>query len=211
MLTTYELPRYILIHHSNNKITHLKLQGLLYYVKVWGVVAGIELYEGEFKKWKHGPVNTDVYDQYKHFGQNPIAQPDIELPNLDDLEKKLIDFIILSHLPIPAISLSAMTYKELPWQNTSQNSVISHDKILDFYSQQPFAKNFNPFDPINKPYFVVRSNSWYAYTLDMTPDDAERHSQFPSFQDYQMRLKRTQANIDLNQALDSISSHTAPN
>ena len=57
----YELPHYILATYADYKITPLKLQKLLYYAKVWGIVAGEELYQGEFKKWTHGPVNTEVY------------------------------------------------------------------------------------------------------------------------------------------------------
>ncbi|MCB0210374.1 MAG: DUF4065 domain-containing protein [Anaerolineae bacterium] len=205
MLDTFELPHYILGHYSKSKITPLKLQKLLYYVKVWGIVAGVELYQGEFMRWEHGPVNADVYRQYKSFGRNPIVQPYIESPSFDGLQKELIDFIIAAYVPFSAISLSAMTHKESPWQDTSPNCIISHDKILDFYSQQLFAHNFNPFDPIDKPYFPVQSNSWYAYILDMTTDDVERHTRFSSFQDYQTRLKQAQADTDdINQALDSL-------
>ncbi|MCB9104822.1 MAG: DUF4065 domain-containing protein [Anaerolineales bacterium] len=205
MLDTFELPHYILGHYSNSKITPLKLQKLLYYVKVWGIVAGVELYQGEFMRWEHGPVNADVYHRYKSFGRNPIDQPYTESPNFDGSKKELIDFIVAAYLPFSAISLSAMTHKESPWQNTPPNYVISHDKILDFYSQQLFAHNFNPFDPIKKPYFPVQSNSWYAYILDMTTDDVERHTRFSSFQDYQKRLKQAQDDTnDLNQALDNL-------
>lgn len=196
MLDTFELPHYILKHYSKSKITPLKLQKMLYYVKVWSIVAGIELYQGEFVRWEHGPVNLDVYHQYKPFGRNPIDQFHIEAVNFDGPEKELIDFIIAAYLPFSAISLSAMTHKESPWQDTSPNCVISHKKFFSFYSQQLFAHNFNPFDPINKPYFPVQSNSWYAYILDMTTDDVERHTQFSSFQDYQTRLKQAQADTD---------------
>jgi uncharacterized phage-associated protein len=207
MLDTYELPQYILGHYSTSNITPLKLQKILYYVKVWGIVAGLELYKGEFVKWEHGPVNTDIYQRYKNFGRNPIAQSDTGHPNFDGPEKELIDFIILAYLPFSAISLSAMTHKELPWQDTPQNCVIDHDKIFNFYSQQLFAQNFNPFDPINKPYFPVQSNSWYAYILDMATDDVERHTKFSSFNDYQTRLKQAQSDTqDLSQALDNLFS-----
>jgi len=203
MLNTFELPQYILGQYPHEKITHLKLQKLLYYVKVWGIVAGVELYQGEFKKWERGPVNIEVYHKYKSFGRDPIMQePDTGQPNLDGLEKELTDFIVSSYIPISAISLSAMTHKESPWIDTPQNSVISHDKILKFYSQQPFAKNFNPFDVANKSYFVVQSNSWHAYTLDMTVDDMERNAQFSSFKDY-LALS-TQAQVDVEKLISSL-------
>ncbi len=212
MLGTYELPHYILEQYSDSKITPLKMQKLLYYVKVWGIVAGVELYEGEFRKWKHGPVNLAIYDKYKSFERSPIiVQPSAVHINLGVPEEELIDFIVSAYMPFSAISLSAMTHKELPWQNTPPNDVISHDNILDFYSQQSFAKNFNPFDSASKPYFPVQSNSWYAYVLDMTPDDVERHSQFSSFQAYQTQLKQAQADTGvLNDALQNLAYPMGP-
>lgn len=194
MLATYELPIYILQSHSDEKITPLKLQKLLYYVKVWGIVAGMDLYQGEFQKWTHGPVNPDVYHQYRSFARMPIVvQPNGIQAEVSGQEKELIDFIVAAYLPFSAISLSALTHKEAPWQDTPLNSVISHDAILDFYSRQPFAKNFNPFDLAHKPYYAVQSNSFYAYVLDMTPEDADRHAQFPSFEAYLSHFKQAKA------------------
>jgi len=205
MLDTYKLPQYILRRYSASKITHLKLQKLLYYLKVWGIVADVELYKGEFVRWEHGPVNKDVYHEYKPFGRNPIVAIDAECPDFDDQVKELVHFIISAYLPFSAISLSAMTHKESPWRDTPQNCVISHDKILDFYSKQLFADNFKPFDPVRKPYFSVQSNSWYAYILDMETYDVERCTRFSSFQDYQTRLKQAQSDTeDLSQELDNI-------
>jgi len=211
VLGVYELPYYILQHHPDSKITPLKLQKLLYYVKVWGIVAGTELYEGEFQKWTHGPVNPDVYHQYRSFAQEPIVvQPNGIQADVSGQEKELIDFIVAAYLPFSAISLSALTHKEAPWQNTPLNSVIGHDAILEYYSRQPFAKNFNPFDLANNPYYPVQSNSWYAYVLDMTPDDVERHTQFSSFQAYQTQLKQAQAETDgLDEALYTLLNQIA--
>ena len=94
MLGTYELPHYILEHYSDKNITPLKLQKLLYYVKVWGIVAGVELYQGEFLKWKHGPVNVDVYHHYKSFERGQIVmQPETARIDLGTQEKEMIDFI----------------------------------------------------------------------------------------------------------------------
>lgn len=207
MLDTYELPVYILGSYPNDKITPLKLQKLLYYVKVWGIVAGIDLYQGEFTKWAHGPVNVEIYDQYKSFGRNPIAlsDPEYPTPNGSGLGRELIDFVVSAYMPFSAISLSAMTHKESPWLSTPQNQIIEHAQILDFYSQQLFAQNFNPFDPVSKPFFPVQSNSWHAYILDMASDDVERHTRFSTFQAYQTQLKQAQSdNGDLSQALDKL-------
>lgn len=55
-------------HSIQGGITPLKLQKLLYYLKVWGIVSGKELLEsGQFKAWKNGPVNSYVYHQYNMY------------------------------------------------------------------------------------------------------------------------------------------------
>ncbi len=129
MLATYELPQYILGYYTKNKITPLKLQKLLYYVKVWGIVAGVELYQGKFEKWPHGPVNPDVYHQYKSFGRNPIVESFNGYPDFGGLEQELTDFIIEAYLPFSAISLSAMTHKELPVKAKPPRVTVSEKSL----------------------------------------------------------------------------------
>ncbi len=194
LMNPLDLPQYILYQYPEANITHLKLQKLLYYIKVWGIVAGKNLYAGTFHKWKYGPVNVEVYYQYKDYGQDDLTVPETAL--LPDHERKpLIDFILDVYMPYRAISLSAMTHREPPWQNTPDQAVISDEQIYTYYAQQSFARNFNPFDPEHKPFYVVQSNSWYAFVLDMTAEDVQRHTQTASYQAYKERQQRAKDEI----------------
>ena len=185
MIETYALPQYILWQNSTTKITPLKLQKLLYYVKAWGLVAGMDLYQGQFYKWPYGPVNPEAYHAYKQYGRNriPIPPPPASMPLTD--EQALIDFILAAYLPFSATTLSAMTHKESPWQQTPDGDIISPAAMRRFYEQQAFAKNFNPFAPTNKPYYPVQSDAWHAFVLDMSDEDIHRHTQIESYQRYQ--------------------------
>jgi uncharacterized phage-associated protein len=199
------LPQYILWQNSTVKITPLKLQKLLYYVKAWGLVAGMDLFEGEFYKWPYGPVNPEVYHTCKQYGRSPIPPP-ITQPALPaPVERELIDFIIEAYLPFSPTTLSAMTHKEAPWRETPDNAVISHAAMRRFYARQPFAKNLASFDFVHKPYYPVQGDSWHAFVLDMSAEDAHRHTQFASYAQYREYFKQAQADItDLEQDLANL-------
>lgn len=197
------LPQYILYRHSNANITPQKLQILLYYVKAWGLVVGEELYEGEFYRWSHGPVNPEVYHKYKQYGRNPVpSQPVPPSMPFHDEKQALIDFILATYLPFSATSLSAMIQKEAPWYQTPNQAVISPATMRHYYSQQAFAKNFNPFDPANKPYYLVQSDAWHAFVLDMSDEDVQRHAQLGSYEKYLANLGQALADVsELEQSL----------
>lgn len=189
-----DLAQYIL--HKYPNITHVKLQKLLYYLKVWGVVAGHNIVEGDFEKWAYGPVSPSVYQEYKLFGRNPIPSPDTPLKIPDVTTQELIDFILEAYMPYQAFELSAMTHRELPWDQISDNEVISDSQIQAIYVKLPFAQNFNPFDLTHKPYYVVQSNGWYAYVMDMNAKDMQRSTQFSSYAAYKESRERTKRHLE---------------
>ncbi|GAB4432957.1 MAG: hypothetical protein Kow0031_14460 [Anaerolineae bacterium] len=204
-MNTLALPEYILWQHSATKITPLKLQKLLYYVKAWGLVADKELYQGQFYRWPHGPVNPEVYHAYKQYGRTPIPAPAVPSTLPTGEEQALIDFILATYLPFSATSLSAMTHKEAPWQQTPDQALIDPDLMRLYYGQQAFAQNFNPFDPVQRPYYPLQSDAWHAFVLDMSDEDAQRHTKIESYEQYLTYLKQAQADVtDLEQTLSDL-------
>lgn len=182
---------------SIDGITPLKLQKLLYYNKVWGLVSGSPLIVENFEKWKYGPVNHSIYNKYKKFKNNPIPHPCEETPEPNNEE--LIDFITENYIEIDAITLSAMTHKEDPWANTPLNSIISDESIMSYYSTQTFANNF-PVDS-EKPFYPILVDLNHAYIFDMSPKDSiistvfQSYSEFKKFKqkaksDYSYRIKK---------------------
>lgn len=172
-------------HEFKGGITPLKLQKLLYYLKVWGAVTSVELINGQFKAWKKGPVNPWIYHQYKEYGDQPIPFKNSAGP-VPKEQKPLIDFILESYVPFDAITLSAMTHKELPWTETEKDDVISEELMKEFYSQQPFAKNF-PLDE-EKPYYPVYSDFIYSFIFDFESDDSAKEIVFESFDEYKKMM-----------------------
>jgi len=174
-------------------ITHLKLQKLLYYLKVWGLVADNDLVEGNFYHWDYGPVNTTVFKTFTDFDNKELKPSPLISNNPTEDEKFFINFILLSYGSFSAFQLSKMTHSEEPWEKTPQNAIISPELIKQYYSNKNFAKNF----PINLdgPYYPVETNSHYSYIFDM--DDSEQEEiYYNSFHEYLKSVSSTNEELD---------------
>lgn len=168
-------------------VTALKLQKLMYYLKVWGVVSQNDVVDGNFEKWKFGPVNAEVYNVFKKYGSGTIPKSLIFKKKTSQDKKPFIDFVLDCYDPFDALTLSSMTHGEDPWQQTSYNQVITEKSIVEYYSKQPFAKNF-PFDPAN-PFYPVQTNMYHAFIMDMSKEDAEKLTTYPSYKVYKEQVK----------------------
>lgn len=193
-----ELSKYILLnysHKSSDGITPMKLQKLLFYIKAWTIVSGNKLVAEEFQRWDYGPVNTQIYHKYKKHGGNPIELDEVLDFHLDESEKELIDFIIENYISFDAWTLSTMTHQEEPWKETSKNEVISDELIYDYYKKQRFSKNFeNYLDLHNKPFYALENP---AFELDMSQDDADEISTYPSYESYKKTLSIAEHDFEL--------------
>lgn len=190
------LSKYIVHQFSKQSpdgITPMKLQKLLFYVKAWTLVAGYQLILEDFEHWDYGPVNRDIYNTYKGYGRQKIEIDQPERLNVASTEKDLIDFIIENYIKFDAFTLSAMTHTEEPWKQTSTNKVISHELIKSYYSKQRFAKNFhNALDLDNNPFYPLED---YSFEMDMSTEDAEEISQYPSYKDYKKMLEQAESDF----------------
>jgi uncharacterized phage-associated protein len=178
-------------------VTPMKIQKLLYYVKAWGLVAGHNLVPDDFEKWDYGPVNRKVYNHFRKYGGNPISAVSIKEFPFSSEKKSLVDFIATSYAQFDAITLSSMTHKESPWNETAKNSVISEGLMFRYYSEQPFAQNF-PFDPKNKPFVPVKADSDHGFTLDMTESDANNIGVYESYEQFLESLKQASKEYEKN-------------
>ena len=174
-------------HDKNYAITPLKLQKLIYYLKVWSIVNTKPIVRDSFRRWKLGPVSLELYTRYKKYGRNNIDSQNVSNQvHLSNDQAAFLHFIVDVYAVFDAVSLSMMTHTEDPWINTIDNQVITIDKIKKYYSQERFALNF-PFD-INNQFYPLRTNMSYSYTLDMADRDKERAPVYSSFQDYRNKI-----------------------
>lgn len=188
MHSIHKIAAYVLSKYKG-AVTPMKLQKLLYYVKVWSLVAGHKIISDSdaFYAWKYGPVNPETYRKYKAFKNQPIT---VELNNvsLDSDEQEIIDFILESYSCYNAITLSKATHSDDPWINNKETSgKISDDEILNYYKKESFAKNF----PLNesKGYYPPNTIAHYAYVFDMDKNDKATEIVFDSIEEYREKFE----------------------
>jgi len=107
------------IAKKQGKVSHLKLQKLLYYVDCWHhVFMDRPIFSENFQAWVHGPVLASIY---KYYGPDLFADiaPIISNPDISWLskeEKKLVDDVTDIYAEKTAYELECMTHAEAPWK-----------------------------------------------------------------------------------------------
>lgn len=140
-------------HQTDITITPKKLQKLLYYAYAWGLVFLNEtsddlrnkLFDGSFEAWVHGPVDADVYQEYKKYGYQPIKEPIKNKINIDDENAEdVISQVWSVYGRFEADELEALTHHEEPWIKarhgldplTSTNARLNDEIIFNFYGSK---------------------------------------------------------------------------
>jgi hypothetical protein len=159
------------------------------------LVAGKKFVDANFEHWQYGPVNRQVYEFYKHYGKSRIGfDSSIDNIHIDEVDKKLVDFIVENYIGFRALTLSEMTHAEEPWKTTQQNQVISDDLIESYYRQKYFARNFQPFDLTHNHFYPVDN---YSFIFDMREQDASEITKYHSYEDYKRALVESQKSFEL--------------
>jgi uncharacterized phage-associated protein len=145
-----------LANYHGESITHLKLQKLVYYAQVWHIALNdrTPLFEEnrEFQAWQHGPVNYDLYKDYKKYLYNQINhEPNEELINkyLSEDDKEFIEEVSSVYLQYGAYKLELMTHQEEPWikargglpNDAPSKTVIDESVMYDFYKKLSESEN----------------------------------------------------------------------
>jgi uncharacterized phage-associated protein len=196
-INAYTLADYILGQYPNKNITPMKLQKLAYYCKVWTLVAGEDMVAAAFVKWDYGPVNIELFKRYQHYGTDAIPCDKDSAHGIPAQQKALLEFILDNYVNFTAFALSNMTHKEDPWIMTAQNEVLSEDLIVEYYSKIPFAKNFSNASYADGPFYLLKSDNWHAFTLDMSQDEAASFESYPSYEEYlKLNKKAEEESID---------------
>lgn len=130
-------------NHSEQPLTHLKLQKILYYVTTEFLKKNSEietLYPEKVEKWKLGPVVPAVYNEFKTYAGKSITSPSNEIIFLDDgFDFEIKDFdvtsfeknneslvVVAKHvieklITKDAFTLVDMTHQEKAWLDAEAN------------------------------------------------------------------------------------------
>ncbi|HPN37383.1 MAG TPA: DUF4065 domain-containing protein [Melioribacteraceae bacterium] len=203
-MESINLAYYILDRFSTEKITPLKLQKLIYYVKSWSIIAKIDLGDIRFYKWDFGPVNKEVYNNFKSYGKSVIKVTKNDIQDIKIFSNRdFIDFIILNYIYFDAFTLSAMTHQEDPWSKTIDNQLIDERLIKEYYSKKDFARNF-PYKKDN-PFYPLKTNLDYSFELDFAKEDKISGRVFSSFNEY-LRIMHDEQELYKNTLLQAFNN-----
>nr|WP_278773030.1 type II toxin-antitoxin system antitoxin SocA domain-containing protein [Limosilactobacillus mucosae] len=121
------------------ELTQMKAMKLLYYIQAANLVlTGKRLFDNDLVAWKCGPVVVAVHEKYA--GKRGIvgeidekALQDYKTLQADQKTADILNSIYDVYGYSSAYDLMRQTHKEKPWQETPQSSVISDEKIKEFY------------------------------------------------------------------------------
>ena len=203
-INAINLAKFILITYPNVSIYPMKLQKLAYYAKVWSVVANKNFIDADFAKWDFGPVNRDIYDTYREYSREVIPVPSEKI-TLEPDQENFIKFVLHNYVDQSAVSLSIQTHNEDPWIETEHNEIISEKAIKEYYSKQNFAKNFQRQNYMEAPFYVLKTNAWHSFTMDMDSKDASFYETYPSYDEFVQRSQRAKSEFNdlLNEFISS--------
>lgn len=127
---------YLSYNDHTYSLTPLKLQKVLYYAQGWSYVWDAKpLFLEEFEAWQYGPVNREVYDNFKVYKGQEIPDYEGTIPQyatFDELET--IKSVWEEYGAETAGNLVNMTHTEMPWIEAYRTgSVISNQSIQNFF------------------------------------------------------------------------------
>ena len=196
-VSALNLAEFILTKYSDVNISPMKLQKLAYYAKVWSVVAGNDFIDATFEKWEYGPVNRAIFDRYRSFSKGIIPVPaGSDKKHIKPEQEDFVHFVLQHYIGQSAVALSMQTHREDPWIKTARNEIISEDSIRKYYSGQNFAKNFSRKHYKEGPFFVLKTNSWHSFTMDMASEEAELYESYPSYDEFIKRKENGKSAFD---------------
>ena len=132
--------------------TNKALQKLCYYAQAWSLVFLDEpiASNAKFEAWVHGPVNRDLWKEYKDYGWKYFELEDVEATKkqveerIDDRRIKVLNTVWDAYGDLTADELEILSHSEEPWiekrrglgkfQSTTRK--INEKTMKEFYSTQ---------------------------------------------------------------------------
>lgn len=135
-------------------VSNLKLQKLLYYIQAKFLIENNNgCFEDDIENWRHGPVVTNVYDNFKKYGNQDIEEiqtgyrafeiddefnfsykkKKFKEENIELNDRELIKEVVNNLIDKDAWELVKMTHEEDPWKNTERGDIITNEAIYNYF------------------------------------------------------------------------------
>lgn len=130
---------------AKESMTPKKLQKLTYYAEAWShaLLNRPIVKDTEFEAWAHGPVSSELYNEYREYGWNDIPKIDKKVDIDDEKARDVLESVWLTYGDMSANALEAQTHQEEPWLNARRaagaedgdrcSQVISGEAMRQYY------------------------------------------------------------------------------
>jgi uncharacterized phage-associated protein len=145
-------------------LTHLKLQKLGFYC--YGAALAFEHEQKvgpiAFEAWEHGPVNRQVYGEYREYASKVIPPPSPQAEPYEDSTEVVLRDVLLVYGLLDTWSLRHQSHLEQPWIEARKRP----DKVISTGSiREHFVRKFRT-APVQPPEYLFDSGS---FRLDGIP------------------------------------------
>lgn len=149
MSSAQELSTWVLENYPyNDPITHLKLQKLLFYCYGLVLACGCERALGDticFQPWEHGPVNREIWSQYKSYHSAEIPVLNSSTVNYASPAAAVLRDALAVYGLLDAWRLRQQSHLEKPWEVAYQQrvSLIDNERIRSHFVHKFFSGSVN--------------------------------------------------------------------
>ena len=120
------------IPNTQQAITHLKLQKLVYYAQAFYLAFDYDeiyndfLFDDQLQAWIHGPVSPKVYAKYQENRNRLLELPPFEgLVNLhDEYIEQVLDCVWKTYGNFSGSQLEYFTHRDAPWINARKRARV---------------------------------------------------------------------------------------
>jgi uncharacterized phage-associated protein len=160
-------------------LTHLKLQKLAFYCYGAALAFNRDDEVGSdinFQAWEHGPVNVDLWHDYKGFGAMPIPPSSESTPTYTSETEEILIDILSIYGRLDAWSLRNQSHLETPWYtaSTRQPPAIDREELRTHFNQKYRST-------VRCPEYLLRASN---FALDGIP-----LSEYPSLRELARSLR----------------------
>ena len=139
-------------------VTQMKLHKLMYLAQANFLSSvGKRLFDSDIEAFRHGPVITKMYPQFKHYGRNVIVAASDETAwqakenvenYLPEDTKEFLDLVWEKYGDYSASELRKITHSQGPWRNAYKlghlHSKINDDSMANWYRNHAAEAIYHP-------------------------------------------------------------------
>lgn len=135
---------------AKTSIDEMKLHKLLYFAQREAfAITGKQLFDGEFRGWKYGPVCCEIRNAFSPDGIVVDTSP------VSDECAYIVNNVVQEYGSIASWKLSELSHKEISWKNARKGLTAEQNgnNLISISDIQEDAKKVRPYDHVWDMYY----------------------------------------------------------